>query len=191
MDDKTQTFINEFKRSDGIIDWYKVLDVPYSATQEQIEDSFAIHSATYGPGGDPQTKENIVRFVLIKKAYEELNNLPKRKKYDAFLRHQHDHANLLVAIELERQKQQIINTNLQGKFAIINFINQRVNTTFKRISLLLFPLSGSVALFRLVQDLDHSTWEPSLSFVLFSLASVLSFFFAFTSLSCWLKGYQS
>lgn len=191
MDDKTQTFINEFKRSDGIIDWYKVLDVPYSATQEQIEDSFAIHSATYGPGGDPQTNENIVRFVLIKKAYEELNNLPKRKKYDALLRHQHDHANLLVAIELERQKQQIINTNLQEKFAIINFINQRVNTTFKRISLLLFPLSGSVALFRLVQDLDHSTWEPSLSFVLFSLASVLSFFFAFTSLSCWLKGYQS
>jgi curved DNA-binding protein CbpA len=191
MDDKTQTFINEFKRSDGIIDWYKVLDVPYSATQEQIEDSFAIHSATYGPGGDPQTNENIVRFVLIKKAYEELNNLPKRKKYDALLRHQHDHANLLVAIELERQKQQIINTNLQEKFAIINFINQRVNTTFKRISLLLFPLSGSVALFRLVQDLDHSTWEPSLSFVLFSLASVLSFFFAFTSLSYWLKGYQS
>jgi hypothetical protein len=190
VDDEMQAFINEFKRPDGAIDWYKVLDVPYSATREQIRDSFAILSATYGPGPEPQSKENIVRFVLIKQAFNELDDPARRKKYDAFLRHQLDHARLLVAIDSERQRQQIEKINPQACSSLISFINQKVTTRLKRVSLVLFPFVGSVALFRLVQDLDHYSWEPSLSFVLFSMASVLCLLVAFTSLGDWLSGYQ-
>ena len=190
MDDETQAFINEFKRPDGAIDWYKVLDVPYTATREQIRDSFAILSATYGPGPEPQSKENTVRFVLIKQAFAELDDPAKRKKYDAFLRHQLDHARLLVAIDSERQRRQIEKSNPQVNFALISFINQRANSRLKRISLVLFPFVGSVALFRLAQDLDHYSWEPSLSFVLFSMVSVLCLLVAFTTIGDWLSGGQ-
>jgi curved DNA-binding protein CbpA len=189
MDDETQAFINQFKRPDGAIDWYKVLEVPYTASQEQIRDSFAILSATYGPGPEPQSKENTVRFVLIKQAFTELDDPAKRKKYDAFLRHQHDHARLLVAIDSERQRQQIEKSNPQGSSALVSFISQRANTRFKRISLALFPFVGSVALFRLSEDLDHYSWEPSLSFILFSMASVLCLLVSFTSLGDWLSGH--
>jgi len=47
-----------------------------------------------------------------------------------------------------------------------------------------------VALFRLVQDLDQYSWVPSLSFFLFSMASVLCLLVAFTSLGDWLSGHQ-
>ncbi len=190
MDDETQAFINVFKRPDGVIDWYKVLDIPYTATQEQIRDSFSILSATYGSGPAPQSKEHSVRFVLIKQAFAELDAPAKRKKYDAFLRHQIDHSRLLLAIDTERQKQRIEKSNPQVKSALSSFINRRANSRFKRISLVLFPFVGSVALFRLAQDLDHYSWQPSLSFFLFSMVSVLCLLVTFTSLGDWLSGYQ-
>jgi curved DNA-binding protein CbpA len=190
VDDETQAFINQFKRPDGAIDWYKVLDVPYTATREEIRDSFAILSATYGPSPDPQSKENTVRFVLIKQAFVELDDPVKRKKYDAFLRQQLDHARLLVAIDSESQRQQIEKSNPQVKSGLSDFINQRANTRSKRISLALLPFVGSVALFRLAQDLNHYSWEPSLSFILFSLASVLCVLITFTGFGDWLSGRQ-
>lgn len=190
MDNETQALINEFKRPDGAIDWYKLLDVPYTATREQIRNSFAILSAMYGPGPEPQSKENTVRFVLIKQAFSELDDPAKRKKYDAFLRHQLDHARLLVTIDSERQRQQIEKSNQQASFALVRFINQRANSRLKRISLVLFPFVGSVALFRLTQDLDHYSWEPSLSFVLSFMASVLCLLAALTNLGDWLSGGQ-
>ena len=70
---------------------------------------------------------------------------------------------------------------------LTNFINKRANTRFKRISLVLFPFAVSVALFRLAEDLDDYGWEPSLSFILFFMASVLCLLFAFTSLGDWLE----
>ena len=190
VNDETQAFINQFKRPDGAIDWYKVLEVPVTASQEEIRDSFAILSATYGPGPEPQSKENLLRFVLIKQAFTELDEPAKRQKYDAFLRHQLDYARLLVAIDSQRQTQRIEKTNSRGSSGLVSLINQRANTRFKRVSLVLFPFVGSVALFRLSQDLDHYSWEPSLSFVLFSMASVFCLLVALTSLGDWLSGHQ-
>jgi len=62
----------------------------------------------------------------------------------------------------------------------------RVNTRAKRLALLAFPFFAVVALYRWVQDLDHYHWEPSLSFLLFTMASALCLLIAFTRLGDWL-----
>ena len=72
----------------------------------------------------------------------------------------------------------------------MKWINQKVDSRFKRISLVILPFVSSVALFRLIQDLDHYRWEPSLSFFLFSMASVLCVFLAFTGLGDWLTSHK-
>lgn len=188
MDDETQAFIDLYKRPDGAMDWYKVLDVPRSATQEQIRDSFAILSAAFGPSPEGRTKEDTVRYVLLKRAFAELDDPARRKKYEAFLRHGQDHARLLVAIESERQKQRINNARASSASDIVGTLRRKVDSPLKRIALVAFPFILAVVLFRLFQDLDHYSWEPSLSFVLFSMASVLSLFIAFTKLGNWLSG---
>ncbi|MBU1690783.1 MAG: DnaJ domain-containing protein [Gammaproteobacteria bacterium] len=190
MDEETQAFIDAFKRPDGVMDWYKVLDVPRSATQEQIRDSFAILSATFGPRAEGRSKEDTVRHVLLKQAFAELDDPARRKKYEAFLRHEQDHARLLVAIDSERQKQRIAGTNAKSASGIVEIISRKVDSRLKRIALVAFPFLVAVALFRLSQDLDHYSWEPSLSFVLFSMASALCVLIAFTKFGNWLSGHQ-
>ena len=189
MDDETQALIDAYKRPDGVMDWYKVLDVPRSATQEQIRDSFAILSATFGPGAEGRTKEDTVRHVLLKQAFAELDDPARRKKYEAFLRHGQDHARLLVAIESERQKQQITQASTKSASGVVEILSRRVDSHLKRIALVAFPFLVAVALFRLSQDLDHYSWEPSLSFVLFAMASALCLLIAFTKFGNWLSGH--
>ena len=186
MDDETQAFIDAYKRPDGVMDWYKVLDVPRSATQEQIRDSFAILSATFGPSPEGRTKEHTIRYVLLKQAFAELDDPARRKKYETLLRHGQDHARLLVAIESERQKQRITNSTS----GIVKTLSRKMDCPLKRIALVAFPFLLAVAIFRLPQDLDHYSWEPSLSFVLFAMGSVLCLLIAFTKLGNWLSGRQ-
>lgn len=63
----------------------------------------------------------------------------------------------------------------------------RANTRAKRLALLAFPFFAVVALYRWAQDLDHYRWEPSLSFLLFTMASALCLLIAFTRLGDWLR----
>lgn len=65
-------------------------------------------------------------------------------------------------------------------------IVHRANTRTKRIALLAFPFFAVIALYRWEQDLDHYRWEPSLSFLIFSMASVLCLLLAFTRLWDWI-----
>lgn len=182
MNDETQTLIDAYKRPDGVMDWYKVLDIPRTAPPEQIELAFQILSATFHPKTGSGDKEGAVRYVLAQKAFEELQDPARRKKYDAFCRFQHDHARLLVAIDAERQKQQIEKLPTGARWLL-----DRADTCAKRLALLAFPFFAVVALYRLAQDLDHYSWEPSLSFLLFTMASALCLLIAFTRLGDWLR----
>ena len=65
---------------------------------------------------------------------------------------------------------------------------ERANTRTKRLVLLAFPFFAVTTLYRGVQDLDHYRWEPSLSFFLFALASMLCLMIAFTRLGDWIEG---
>lgn len=81
IDDETQAMIDVFKRSDGVMDWYKVLDLNKNASQEQIEGSYYILSTAYGPStGIERKKEDTVRYVLLQQAIQELGNVERRKK---------------------------------------------------------------------------------------------------------------
>ena len=190
MDDETQAFIEEYKRPDGVMDWYRVLDVPRSATQEQIRKSFAIHSATFGLRTGGRSKEETVRHVLLNQVFAELDGPKRRKKYDAFLRHGQDHARLLVAIESERQRQQITQASTNSFSSAVEIVSRKVDSPLKRIALVAFPFLVVVAVFRLSLDLDHESWELSLSFVLFAMAPALCLLIAFTKLGNWLSGHQ-
>lgn len=180
-DNETQSFIDAYKRPDGIMDWYRVLDIPCSAPQEQIEFAFQILSATFHPKTGTGDKEGVVRYVLVQKAFEELNDPARRKRYDAFCRFQYDQARLLTAIETEKQRLQIVKMP-KG----IGRLLCRANTRAKRLALLAFPFFAAVVLFRLKRDLDHDSWEPSLSFLVFSMASALCLLLAFTRLYDWI-----
>lgn len=188
MDDEAQAFIDAYKRPDGVMDWYKVLDVPRTASQEQIRDSFAILSATFGPSPEGRSKEDTVRYVLLKQAFGELNDPVRRKKYEAYLRHGQEHAKLLVAIESERQKQRMTQATTSSAVGVAGVLSRKLNSPVKRIAFVAFPLFLAVALFRLEQDLDHYSWEPSLTFVLFAMASVLCLLIAMTRFGSWLSG---
>ena len=63
----------------------------------------------------------------------------------------------------------------------------RADTRAKRLALLAFPFFTVVAIYRWVQDIDHYRWEPSLSFLLFTMASALCLLIAFTHLGDWLR----
>lgn len=64
---------------------------------------------------------------------------------------------------------------------------ERVNTRAKRVALTIAPFLAIVALYRLAQDLDHYSWEPSLSFFLFTAETALCVLVALTRLGDWLK----
>lgn len=64
----------------------------------------------------------------------------------------------------------------------------RVDSKIKRIAILAFPFFAIVAMYRWAQDIDHYRWEPSLPFMLFTMASVFCLLIAFTKLGDWLQG---
>ena len=149
MDAEAQAIIDSYKRPDGMVDYYKVLELTPAATEEQVRDSYAILEATYHPSPGGQTKEAIVKHVLIKQAFAELSNSEKRKKYDAFLRHQRDHARLLVALEAEKQRQAIAATPQPSNASTSTSFLSSANTRSKRVALLAFPFFACVAIYRL------------------------------------------
>lgn len=65
-------------------DYYKVLGVKKSATQDEIKAAFKKLARQYHPDVNPNNKESEARFKEISEAYEVLGDAAKRKKYDQF-----------------------------------------------------------------------------------------------------------
>lgn len=65
-------------------DYYEVLGVPKTASDEEIKSAFRKMAKQYHPDLHPDDKEAEAKFKEINEAYEVLSNPDKRSKYDQF-----------------------------------------------------------------------------------------------------------
>ncbi len=65
-------------------DYYEVLDVPKSATPEEIKKAYRKKAIKYHPDKNPDNKEAEEKFKEAAEAYEVLSNDEKRQRYDQF-----------------------------------------------------------------------------------------------------------
>jgi molecular chaperone DnaJ len=73
-------------------DYYKVLDVPRSATEAQVKQAYRRLAMKYHPDRNPSDRDAEERFKEAKEAYEVLTDTHKRALYD-----QHGHAGIEAA----------------------------------------------------------------------------------------------
>ncbi|HEY2722049.1 MAG TPA: DnaJ C-terminal domain-containing protein, partial [Chitinophagaceae bacterium] len=66
------------------IDYYKVLDIDKTATQEEIKKAYRSLARKHHPDLNPNDKEAHKRFQQINEANEVLSDPEKRKKYDQY-----------------------------------------------------------------------------------------------------------
>jgi curved DNA-binding protein len=65
-------------------DYYKILEVPRTATQEEIKKSYRKLAMKYHPDRNKGDKTAESKFKDINEAYAVLSNVEKRKQYDTF-----------------------------------------------------------------------------------------------------------
>ena len=70
-------------------DLYAILDVPLSATQQQVKDAYYKLSMKYHPDRNMGSPEAHQKFTSLTEAYSVLGQYHQRKKYDKGLLHQH------------------------------------------------------------------------------------------------------
>ena len=66
------------------IDYYKILEIPKTATETEIKKSYRKFARKYHPDLNPNNKEAEKKFKEINEANEVLSNPENRKKYDKY-----------------------------------------------------------------------------------------------------------
>ena len=66
------------------IDYYKILELPKSATEKEIKAAYRKLARKYHPDLNPNNKESEKKFKEINEANEVLSDPEKRKKYDQY-----------------------------------------------------------------------------------------------------------
>lgn len=66
------------------IDYYKVLGLPKTATQEEIKKAYRKLARKYHPDVNPNNKEAELKFKQVNEANEVLSHSENRKKYDQY-----------------------------------------------------------------------------------------------------------
>ncbi len=66
------------------IDYYKILEIPKTATENDIKKTYRKLARKYHPDLNPNNKESEKKFKEINEANEVLSDPEKRKKYDAY-----------------------------------------------------------------------------------------------------------
>lgn len=64
------------------MDYYKILEVPREADEEQIKQAYRKKAKKYHPDLNPDDPEAEAKFKDIGEAYEVLGDVEKRKQYD-------------------------------------------------------------------------------------------------------------
>ena len=65
-------------------DYYEVLEVPKTATAEEIKKAYRKKAIQYHPDKNPGDKEAEEKFKEAAEAYEVLSDPQKRQRYDQF-----------------------------------------------------------------------------------------------------------
>lgn len=65
-------------------DYYEILGVPRTATEEEIKKAYRKLAVQYHPDKNPGNKEAEEKFKEINEAYEVLSDKEKRARYDQF-----------------------------------------------------------------------------------------------------------
>src|SRR3954465_4968140 len=65
-------------------DFYEILGVAKSASEEEIKKSYRKLAMKYHPDRNPDSKEAEEKFKEVKEAYEMLTNPEKREAYDRY-----------------------------------------------------------------------------------------------------------
>lgn len=73
----------KIKRMD-FIDYYKILELPKTASEDDIKKAYRKLARKYHPDVNPNNKEAESKFKQINEANEVLSDVEKRKKYDAY-----------------------------------------------------------------------------------------------------------
>jgi curved DNA-binding protein len=68
----------------AFIDYYKILELPKTASEDDIKKAYRKLARKYHPDVNPKNKEAESKFKEINEANEVLSNTEKRKKYDAY-----------------------------------------------------------------------------------------------------------
>lgn len=69
------------------LDFYKVLELNYNATGTEIKKSYRRLAKKYHPDKNPDNKNSLEKFRLIKDAYNTLIDTESRLKYDNINKH--------------------------------------------------------------------------------------------------------
>lgn len=68
----------------NFIDYYKVLEIPASATAKEIKKAYRKLARKYHPDLNPNDSEAELKFKQVNEAHEVLSDPEKRKKYDQY-----------------------------------------------------------------------------------------------------------
>ena len=68
----------------NFIDYYKVLEIPSSATAKEIKKAYRKLARKYHPDLNPNDSEAELKFKQVNEAHEVLSDPEKRKKYDQY-----------------------------------------------------------------------------------------------------------
>lgn len=108
------------KQGMDFIDYYKLLEVDRSATQDDIKKAYRKLARKYHPDLNPDDKEAKKKFQQINEAHEVLGDPEKRKKYDQYGK-DWEHGEQYAQAREQQQRQQQRQQQGDGGFSFSGF----------------------------------------------------------------------